>query len=126
MRPSTLDYLTAKTSSPIGTLPVPHYSGFEAVRKYIRTRTNEDEIRRAFKSSAIQLMTEPHLPADDKGWYFLMQHYGAPTRLLDWTDGALLALSFSVRELKRPRDVSVWILDPSWLNTKTLGEDESD
>jgi hypothetical protein len=75
-------------------------SGFEAVKKYGTKKTDEDEIRRAFKSSAVQLMTEPHLPDDEKGWYFLMQHYGTPTRLLDWTDGALLALYFAVRELK--------------------------
>jgi len=99
-------------------------SGFEAVRKYNRIKTDEDEIKRAFKSSAVQLMTEPHLPEDEKGWYFLMQHYGAPTRLLDWTDGALLALYFAVRELKEPRDAAVWVLDPSWLNDKTLGGDE--
>ncbi len=53
-----------------------------------------------------------------------MQHYGAPTRLLDWTDGALLALYFAVRELKKPRDSAVWVLDPSWLNEKTLGVEE--
>jgi hypothetical protein len=99
-------------------------SGFEAVRKFVRTNTNEDEIKRAFKSSATQLMTESHLPADEKGWYFLMQHYGAPTRLLDWTDGALLALYFAVRELRRPRDAAVWVLDPAWLNEQMLGENE--
>jgi FRG domain-containing protein len=98
---------------------------FAAVRKYNRAKTDEDEVRRGFKSSARQLMTEPHLPDDEKGWYFLMQHYGAPTRLLDWTDGALLALYFSVRDLRKPRDCAVWVLDPSWLNTQTL-DDEDD
>jgi hypothetical protein len=98
-------------------------SGFEAVRKFPRTKSNEDEIRRGFKSCAMQLMTEPHLPEDEKGWYFLMQHYGTPTRLLDWTDGALLALYFAVRELRRPRNAAVWVLDPTWLNKKSLGEE---
>jgi FRG domain-containing protein len=100
-------------------------SGFDAVRKFSRKKPNEDEIRRGFKSSAMQLMSEPRLPEDEKGWYFLMQHYGTPTRLLDWTDGAILGLFFAVRELKKPRDAAVWVLDPSWLNEKTLGEEEN-
>ena len=29
-------------------------------------------------------------------WYFFMQHYGAPTRLLDWSDGDCLSLHFAL------------------------------
>ena len=68
-------------------------------------------------------MSEPHLPENEKGWYFLMQHYGAPTRLLDWTDGALLALYFAIRELTRPRPAAVWVLHPAWLNCLTFGDE---
>jgi hypothetical protein len=86
------------------------------LRKFPIKTADEDEIRYAFKSRALQLMPEQRIPTTDKDWYFLMRHYGAPTRLLDWTDGALLALYFSVRTLQKPRDAAVWMLDPSWLN----------
>jgi hypothetical protein len=64
----------------------------------------------------MQMMSELHLPATEKEWYFLMQHYSAPTRLLDWTEGALLGLYFSVRTQQKPRDAAVWMLDAEWLN----------
>ena len=83
---------------------------------------DENEIRSGFKRRAVQLMSEPHLPENEKGWYFLMQRYGAPTRLLDWTDGALLALYFAIRDLTRPRTAAVWMLHPASLNKLTFGD----
>jgi hypothetical protein len=81
---------------------------------------NENEIRTEFKLRAFQLMPEGHVPKNDKEWYFLMQHFRAPTRLLDWTDSALIALYFAVRDQKRYRNAAVWMLDPEWFNAEVF------
>src|SRR5205823_6884379 len=81
----------------------------------------ETELRMAFRRMGVQLLAERE-PADEWSWYFLMQHYRAPTRLLDWSDGALIGLFFALApqspgsdEDDAP-DAAVWMLDPWWLN----------
>lgn len=47
-----------------------------------------------------------------------MQHYGVPTRLLDWTDHLNTAIYFAVAYSKRTRtgDPYIWVLNPFKLN----------
>lgn len=56
-------------------------------------------------------------PNNDWEWLSLAQHYGMPTRLLDWTTNSLAALWFAVRapamsEAGATLPGVVWVLDP--------------
>ncbi len=81
----------------------------------------EREIREEFLIRAPILSESKPAGNDDWEWYFLMQHYGTPTRLLDWTEGALLALYFAVKDNRGFYDAAVWAIDPFALNKRTIG-----
>ncbi len=76
----------------------------------------ENELYEEFRRCAPQLSDRP-IGDDEWDAYFLMQHHGVPTRLLDWTDGALIALHFAASRKSAPHTSGavVHILDPWWL-----------
>lgn len=63
-----------------------------------------------FRRRAHARLKEISTPFD---WLCAMQHFGIPTRILDWTESLPVALYFAVRPLGFMEIVpTVWVLDP--------------
>ncbi len=88
----------------------------------------EKELLARFRQRSIPFHSRPL--ADEWEWLFLMQHYGVPTRLLDWSESPLMALFFAVTlashkiaKSGRPvfdGDACIWLLDPDQWNKQSI------
>ena len=82
------------------------------------TWENEVALLHQFKARAARFLD--HIPTDEAEWLFIMQHHATPTRLLDWSENALVALAFAVqyRDSKhKDKNAVVWCLNPIQLNS---------
>lgn len=77
---------------------------------------SEGTLLKRFKQSAAMLLDRD--PKDTFDWMFLMQHYGLPTRLLDWSESPLVGLYFAVADpsTRDDKDSALWVLRPTELN----------
>ena len=81
-----------------------------------------------FRQRSIPFHSRP--ATDNWEWLFLMQHYGVPTRLLDWSESPLMALFFAVTGARHTlgsrgkpvfeTDAAIWVLDPSQWNKQAV------
>jgi hypothetical protein len=70
----------------------------------------EGRILRIFKRKAHQFLEKPPGPDDDFQWLALMQHHGAPTRLIDFTWSPYVAAFFALE--RTLADGVVWAMNP--------------
>jgi hypothetical protein len=89
----------------------------ETEEKPVTWVTLESKILEEFQARARMHLNSSDLPIgpDEKlGWLSLMQHYGVPTRLLDFTLSPYVALYFSLcnrTDLERRSPAEVWAID---------------
>lgn len=85
-------------------------------------RTIEVKLNRRFRDRSMPYGLQGRDESSEKSglqsWWrlFTMQHYGTPTRLLDWSENAITALCFAVLDAHQKGDLkddaAVWVLDP--------------
>lgn len=91
-------------------------------KRRIYSNNCDNSFMNSFKSRAVACIN--FTPQNDWEWMSTAQHYGLPTRMLDWSQSALSALFFAVEneefEYNDENDTSIiWCLNPIELNEKT-------
>lgn len=86
----------------------------------------EEGLIRRFKREAYLYIGQPPGDNDIMQWLSLMQHHGAPTRLLDWTYSFFIAVFFAVEQVVFNKqghgECAVWAVDREWLGRQSISQ----
>jgi len=80
---------------------------------YSERREIEKKLIREFKRRLHHYTSTIPIQEDTLEWLALMQHFGAPTRLLDWTYSFFVAAYFAMEKAKSGVDCAIWAIDTS-------------
>jgi hypothetical protein len=73
----------------------------------------EKRLLRSFQRKAHHYISAPPRSRNRLEWLTLMQHYGAPTRLLDFTYSFFVGLYFAIETAQGK--CAIWAIDSDWL-----------
>jgi len=89
-----------------------------------RAKKFEDHYIRIFQSKFHLYDTENQQPSTKLAWLAMMQHYGVPTRLLDFSESDYVALYFALEGFtpRQQDDLALFAVDYSAFNKVSLSE----
>jgi hypothetical protein len=97
------------------------FRGGEFVKNVFSGDELEFEYMQEYQRKVLMFADKVPGNRDFISWLFLMQHYGMPTRLLDWTENVLVAAYFTVCA-NQNEDGEIWAIFPQRLNKLYCGE----
>jgi FRG domain len=77
---------------------------------------------RQFRDEANRYTSKAPSDDDSGSWFALMQHYGTPTRFLDWTSSPYVAAYFALEKEAQEDEKrsAIWAIDLDWLEKRAL------